>query len=238
MRRAQLTLLLVAALAAIAARSEAQPRPPGRGHWGETQAVRFQLGVFTPRGDSEYWQDKEIDFTGDADDFEEVNGGVSYVRFLGPRLGLVASSNFYGTEVSQHYLNFVAPSGREIFHDTTLELANFTLGLLFHLARRDAAVVPYVGAGAGLYLWTLREVGDFIDFPAGGEIFFADFEDDGTTFGHYWQAGLEVPIATNWSVFADARWERADDALGSDFEGLGDLDLSGRSLSLGASLSF
>jgi hypothetical protein len=238
MRTATTILLATAALLVATARLDAQTRPPRAGHWGETQAIRFQMGVFTPRGNGDYWRDNEIDFTGDAESFEDVNGGISYVRYLGPRLGLAVSGNFYEATEPQHYLNYVDGSGREIFHDTTFGLANFNLGLLLHLARRDAAIVPYVGAGAGLYLWNLQEEGDFIDFPSGGEIFSANFEDDGATFGHYLQVGLEVPIAQNWSVFADARWERADDELNGDFDGLGNIDLSGRSLSLGASLSF
>jgi outer membrane protein W len=239
MRNQKVTLLTLAAVLVAATGAQAQAyRQPGRGHWGETQAVRFQLGVFDLRGDSDYWNDKRIDFTGSASDFEDINGGIGYVRFLGPRLGVTANANFYSGNNSAHYIAFVDPFGGEIQHDTTLDLANFNLGLLFHILRRDATVVPYVGAGVGIYTWQLTESGDFIDFTQGNQIFSDTFKDDGATFGHYFQAGLEVPIATNWSLFFDTRWERAKDTLSGDFQGLGELDLSGKSYSLGGSFSF
>lgn len=231
--------MTVASIAIAAAPADAQGYGrAGRGHWGEQQALRIQFGAFEPDGESQYWDDKALDFTGGASDLEDLDVGISYVRFLGERLGLVASSNFYSGEISQHYLDFVDERGGEIFHDTGLELANFNVGLLFHLMRRDAVLVPYVGAGAGVYVWTLYERGDFIDFDSGDEIFFGDFEDEGAAFGYYLQAGLEVPFATNWSLYGDIRWESADDELGGELAGLGKLDISGTSYSLGVGFSF
>lgn len=210
----------------------------GRGHWGETQAMRIQIGSFEPRGESTYWDDKALDFTGSPADFDDTSVGISYVRFLGERLGVVISGNFFDGQSSQHYLDFVDEFGNEIVHDTELETANFTVGLLLHLTRRDAAIVPYVGGGGGFYFWNLTEFGDFIDFDQGAEIFYGEFEDDGSTFGWYVHAGIEVPIGPNWSLYGDVRRERADDELAGDFAGFGDLDLSGRAYSIGASFSF
>ncbi|MDX1503240.1 MAG: hypothetical protein R3325_12840 [Thermoanaerobaculia bacterium] len=238
MRPVRLSILAAALVAAVAA-PVAAASAGGRGHWGEEQALRLRLGVFEPRGESRYWDEKAIDFTSDPAEFDGLDLGVEYVRFLGNRLGVVAgSSYFYSGEVTQNYRFFVDERGGEILHDTELELARFHLGLLLHLFGRDAAIEPYVGGGVGLTLWKLREVGDFIDFEGGDEIFFGDFRDEGAVFGHYLQAGVEVPVARNWSVFADARWERADDTLGGDFRGLGEIDLSGKTYSLGVAVSF
>lgn len=232
--------LICVALTLAAAAPAMAAGGAGRGHWGEEQALRFRLGIFEPRAESRYWSDNELDFIGgEGGEFEGVDLGVSYVRFLGRKLGLVFASDYYHSgEVTQSYRDFVDERGDEIFHDTELEVTRLTLGLLVHLSGRDARIEPYVGAGAGFYLWRLSEVGDFIDFGAGREIFFGDFEEDGAVFGYYLNAGLEVPVATNWSVFADVRWDRAEDSLGGDFAGLGDLDLAGRAYSLGVAVSF
>lgn len=236
------TALLATALAVLGLAEPvlaASYRRAGRGHWGESQALRLQFGLFTPRGDSEYWDEKALDFTGDADSFEDLALGIEYLRYLGPRMGLLVGGNFYEGDATQVYRDFVDERGFDIGHDTELDIASFTVGLLAHLRRRDAAVVPYVGVGGGLYAWRLSEDGDFIDFgPAAPEIFTGFFEAEGTTLGYYLQAGLEVPIGSAWTVFADARWQRVTDELEDDFTGFGDLDLGGRSLSLGVAWSF
>jgi opacity protein-like surface antigen len=228
------TLALLIALPAMAGQSGYR----ASGHWGEDQVFRFDLGAFTPRGDSRYWDDKEVDFTGDADDFEDAVLGVEWVKFLGDRTGLALGATFWEGGTDQAYLDFVDDRGFDIVHRTDLEVSSLTLGLLFHLTQRDRAIVPYVGAGGGVWAWRLTEVGEFIDFTQGLEIFDDFFEDDGTALGYYWRAGLEVPIADSWAVHAEARWQRVDDDLGADFEGLGELDLSGRSISAGLSVSF
>ena len=209
-----------------------------KGHWGEDQVFRFDIGSFTPDADSRYWNDKERDFTGDANDFEDSTLGVEWVKFLGDRLGLAIGATVWEGGADQAYLDYVDNRGFDIFHRTDLEVSSLTMGLLYHLTQRDRAVVPYVGFGGGVWGWRLTESGEFIDFTRDFEIFDDFFEDEGTALGYYWRIGLEVPIADNWAVHAEARWHELDDDLGRDFEGLGALDLSGKSVSAGLSVSF
>lgn len=210
-----------------------------QGHWGEDQIFRFDLGSFDPRGDSQYWDDLEIDFTGSSDNFEDTVLGVEWVRFLGDRLGLAVGATFYDSTDTLEYRNFEDQNGFPIRHTTELEVTSFNLGLLVHLTQRDRAVVPYVGIGGGVWGWRLSESGDFIDFSRQDlEVFRDFFEDEGSALGYYWRAGLEVPIATNWAVYAESRWQKVDDELEEDFEGLGELDLSGQTIAAGLSVSF
>ncbi len=237
--RANRALPTILVLALAAAPAFAASLPGSRGHWGAENALRFQLGGFEPRGDSGYWDGKRIDFTGDADDLSDLAAGIEYQRFLNQHLGFVASSTFFTSETDQSYLDFVDEDGFLIFHTTELEVTTLTVGLVANLARRDRVIIPYVGAGGGFYFWRLSEFGDFIDFGLFDLGIFNDFfEEDGAELGWYWQAGLEVPLAPNLSVFGDARWVRAEADLGGDFLGLGDLDLSGRTLSAGVTWSF
>jgi opacity protein-like surface antigen len=234
----QLTALLAAVSLAAPAWAASHHRA-GKGHWGEQQVFRLQLGSFTPDGSSSYWQEKTIDFTGDADDFEDLAFGMEYLRILSDHFGILGSFSYYEGSTDQSYLDFVDQSGAEIIHRTRLEISDLTVGVLVNITQRDKPVVPYVGAGGGLYFWRLRESGDFIDFNAFDAPIFTDtFENDGTVFGWYYLAGLEVPLSPNWSVFGEARWQEADDGLDGDFQGLGDLDLSGRRLSIGMGWSF
>lgn len=212
----------------------------GRGGPSRDNELRLRLGLFQPDGDSEYWQFGDVGdpddkvFTGDAEDFEDLQVGIEYVRHVGPRLGWVLGVSGYEGEEEQAYLFFEDQFGGDIVHTTRVEVGTLTAGLMFHFLERHRRLVPYVGIGGGLYVWNLEEAGDFIDFGTFPlEIFRTRFEDDGETFGWYWHAGVRLGLTRNWSFFGEYREHDADDELSGDFEGFGDLDLSGEEVSGG-----
>ena len=205
---------------------------------GGDNQFRFRVGTFEPDGESTYWEDSFFDFTGSPSSFEDSIGGLDFIRWVGPRLGVMLSGNGFETEAVQAYRDFEDQAGRDIRHVTRFEVASATFGLIYRFGGRDAAIRPYVGAGGGFYDWTLEESGDFIDFDAGGVIFSDTFFTDGTAFGTYFLAGLELPLGDTWSVFAEGRWDSADDDLTDDFEGLGEIDLAGRQIAGGFAWRF
>jgi opacity protein-like surface antigen len=210
----------------------------GRYYAGREDAFRLHLGDFVPDGDSDYWRDKEADFTGSVDDFENLSFGLDYLLPLGDRLNLVFSGSFFQGDTTNAYRDFEDNFGDRIRHDTTLEIASGTVGLLFYFTPPTAAVQPYVGVGGGAYPWRLEEDGDFIDFGSPSRpIFSATLESDGVGFGFYGLVGLEAPITHRVSIFAEGRWTQVDDDLSGDFEGFGKIDLSGRELAVGLSWS-
>lgn len=215
----------VAALVAVASPAAAQRRPLGY----EDNSFRIRVGQFEPRGDSEYWNGTFDVFTGDESQFEDVAIGGDFLLALGNRSGLMFSADFYEGEDGQAYRDFVDQFGDQIVHTTRLETTSATVAYVFNVLSRDASVVPYLGIGGGLYDWELTESGDFIDFGVEPpEIFTDSFSDGDTTLGWFWLVGVEVPLGARWSAFAEGRWQRLDEELDGDFEGLGRLDLSGR----------
>jgi opacity protein-like surface antigen len=228
-------LLTVLGAALLAAPAFAQPR---RAYF-EDNALSLRLGLVTPRGDGQYWDEKERDFTGSIDDFEDGAFGIEYLRHLAPHLALTVGGTFYEGAQRQAYRDFEDRFGNDITHVTTLDLSTLDVGLRFRLAPRHSPIVPYVGGGGTAILWRLEEDGEFIDF--GGpvlEIFADVFEDDGTALGYFLVAGLEVPLGRSWSLYGEGRWRDAEDELSGDFDGFGTLDLSGRELAFGASFRF
>ncbi|MCZ6727993.1 MAG: hypothetical protein O7A98_11650 [Acidobacteria bacterium] len=224
--------LLVAAEPAMA--QGGNYRPAGGGN-----QLRFRVGNFEPDGESEYWDSTFFDFTGSPSSFEDAVVGIDFIHWLGPHLGLIASGNGYETDTVQTYRDFEDASGRDIRHTTRFEVASGTVGLILQFAGRKAAIQPYIGGGGGFYDWTLEERGDFIDFGSDALVIFSDtFFTDGTAFGTFFLAGVSVPVGDSWSVFAEARWDSADDELTGDFQGLGDLDLAGRQIAAGISWRF
>lgn len=206
---------------------------PSRGYYERDGAFRLHVGAFQPEGDSEYWDEKFVGFTGEIDDFENVSIGADYLWSLNRNVGLLFTGNYFSGDSTQAYRGFVDNFGDRIRHDTTLDIASFTGGFLFSPFGPDAPVIPYAGAGAGLYSWRLEEDGDFI--AANDDIFNATLESDGLAFGYFGLVGLEVPISQRVSVFAEGRWTVADDELEGDLEGFGDIDLSGREFLAGIS---
>lgn len=225
--------LLIAALAAFVALPAVAQRGP-YGSDGGTFRLRF--GEFTPSGDDDYWIDVRNDFTGDEDDFGDDLLAVDYIHPLGPRMSFMVSASTWEADVAQQYRDFEDPSGAGIFHTTSFELNSLEGGLIWNLTDRNATVSPYIGVGGGYYDWTLTEDGEFIDFTD-LSIFDARFTDSGDTFGWFWVAGLEVPLADTWRVFAEGRWTAMDDDLSGDFEGLGTLDLGGRTIAFGVGVT-
>jgi opacity protein-like surface antigen len=194
---------------------------------------RLRFGAFRPAGNSQYWDDKALDFTGDASDLEGASGGIDYLLGLGNHLSLMFSGSYYQGNTTQSYRDFVDNSGRRIRHDTTLDIGSATLGLVYHFTGPDAPVSPYIGAGGGGYFYRLEENGDFVNFNHNNDIFNARLKSDNTAFGGYLLVGLEAPISRSVSLFAEGRWTKVDDELKDDFEGFGKIDLSGRELSAG-----
>ena len=232
-------LTMTAALALLVVLPVAAGASSTRGHWGEDQVFRFDLGSFEPRGESLYWDDKFFDFTTGTGEFEDLELRVEWIRYLGDHLGLAIAFSGYEAGATAEYRRFEDQFGGAIRHTTELEINSLTLGLLIHLTQRDRALVPYIGIGGGIYDWSLSEFGDFIDFGTEDlEIFDDFFYDEGDVLGYYWRIGLEIPLAPNWAIYVEDRWQRADDELGGDFEGLGELDLSGETIAAGLSISF
>lgn len=223
--------LVLAALAAAPASAQ---------YYGGDNTLRFRAGLFEPDGESKYWDDSEALFTGDASELEDTVFGVDYRRDLDPggRFALLVSGSVFEGEDRREDRFFVDNFGFPIEHDVTFTLATFTAGLNLSLIPHGP-VRPYVGAGGGYYVWELEETGDFVfPGPGGDDIFFESFLDDGATFGYYYLAGVEIPINPSFGIFAEGRWHRADDELSDDFEGFGDLDLSGREITGGVSWTF
>jgi opacity protein-like surface antigen len=228
-------MIALAGLLILAAPAFAQRH--GRYYAEREGAFRIHLGAFRPEGDSDYWRDKEADFTGDISDFEDASFGLDYLLPLNDRVSLIFSGSVYEGETTNAYRDFVDNFGDRIRHDTTLSIASGTVGLVLHLTGPDAAVQPYVGAGGGAYPWELEESGDFIGSGPSLPIFNATLQSDGVAFGYYGLVGLEAPITRRVSIFAEGRWTQVDDDLSGDFEGFGKLDLSGREVAAGLSWS-
>lgn len=204
----------------------------------DANELRLRAGLFEPEGDSAYWIDNEDQYIEDVTDYEAPAFGLDFRLGLGGRLGLLFSADGYEGENTRAYRDFVDNRGNDIVNTATVEITSATIGLMMYLAPTHSPIQPYVGVGGGLYGYTVTESGDFVDFSNNNQVFDDAFETDGAALGYYFLVGLDVPIGNQWSIFAEGRWHQADDELDGDFEGFGDLDLSGQSITGGFAIKF
>ena len=210
-----------------------------QGNWqpGEFGSLRGYIGVFSPQGDSAYWNDTFEVFTGSASDFEDVVFGVDYLWRTSNHAGLMFGGSFYSGATTQAYRDWVDADGAEVTHTTTLDLTDLTAAYVWRFGARGAR--PYIGGGGGLLWWSLREQGYFIDFAAQDlPIVFANYYSSGTTWELFGLAGLDLPIGYRWSFFIEGRYRWAEADLNKDFSGFGTIDLSGLQVAGGFSWNF
>ncbi len=205
----------------------------------QDNGFRIRLGLFTPEGDSDYWNEKALDFAGDAEDFEDVQVGLDYDLSLSHRSLLRFSLDSFSGDSNTRYLDFVDNQDFSIEHMTSLDIASITAAFVLQLVPPTAPVVPYIGVGGGLYFWELTEDGDFIDFLTDDlEIFSGIFSDEGVALGYFYSAGVEFRFSQRNAFFVEGRWQEVEDELEGDFEGFGELDLSGLAIHGGYAWKF
>ncbi len=199
--------------------------------------LRFRIGLAEPAGSSDGWNAVFEGFTGQPSDLQDVVWGADVLWRVNRDVGILFGGSFYRGSTTSSYRDWVAGDGSEVRHTTELETSDLTAAVVYRLSR--AAVRPYLGIGAGMVWWSLTDEGSFIDFSAPDlPVFSAWYSADGTTFSAFGLAGLEIPLGMRWSFLFEGRYRWAEDTLGDDFAGFGDLDLSGFELSGGFGVNF
>jgi hypothetical protein len=235
MRRSIFPMVIVATVILTAFSGDAA----AQGNWqpGDFGAVRGYIGVLSPQGDSEYWNDTFDVFTGSPSSFEDVVFGFDYLWRTSNQSGLLFGTSFYSGATTQAYLDWVDSDGNDVNHTTTLDLTDLTAAYVWRFGAHGAR--PYIGGGGGLLWWGLREEGYFIDFADPDlPIVFASYDAGGTTWELFALAGLDVPLGYRWSFFIEGRYRWAEAELDDDFSGFGTIDLSGLQLVGGFSWNF
>jgi len=246
MQRTSLALVIsLICLLAVGA-VEAQPRRPG----GQSHSVQFKVGGFFPGGGGEFWEDTEDVFFLHHGDFKDVLVGFSFVTGFSNYVEVGFNADFYESTVASEYQEYVDSEGFPIIHDTTLSMVPLTIDVRLLPVGRYATrgrggnihvrrPVFYVGAGVGVNLFEYEEIGDFIDFSLEDpEVGFDRFRDSGAAFETHVLAGVELPMGRHSGLLFEGKYAWSDEELGADFSGLGNLDLGGLTMYVGATLQF
>lgn len=205
------------------------------------QTVNFTLGYFTPfgfdaRDDDDVLNANSTFLLFDSDDFNGASVGGEWLFPLARHIEGGIGVSFSSQTVQSIYTDFVDPDGTEIDQDLHLRLVPFAFTVRLIPVSPQALLQPYVGGGVGLISWRYTEIGEFIDFNAGREIFNGRFEESGTNAGPIFLGGIRFASDT-FSTGFEIRYQTADGDLNSDFAAP-EIDLGGWTYNFTAGVRF
>ncbi len=245
-RQSLLPALAIFALATTALAQDSQdskqplvPQDPYRFSEG-----RLWIGASTPDARSNFWEDNFRNFDASRGKLTGFAIGGDYIRHLDRHSAIMLSAGFSLNSVNEPARDQFDDSGAPLEHHLDLDTVSLTAGYLFYPAGIEHRVIPYLGAGAGLYVGELRSyrssfTTDDCDEDGNCTTKYTDSKDSSfLTFGYFAVAGLEVPVSQHFALLVDGRYTVAQARLGGAFADNRDLDLSGGQYVAGVAIHF
>lgn len=225
--------------------------------------ITFRVGFFIPRAQSDLWdiEFENMDFT--KNDFMATSFGFSYEYFLSREISFTLSVDGYTRKKVGIYNDFAAitaddgydyafefEEGYAISHVFDVSITPIQGSLKLTPMGRGGRFIPYVGGGAGIYLWNVRLQGEMIDFSLEEEVEFTDGsighpiyltdarEENKIRIGFHAFGGIMVPMANRISIEAEFKFNFLKGPFTEGFEGFEDFDLSGYQISIGLNYWF
>ncbi len=166
---------------------------------------------------------------------------------INSRVDTLVGFEFSRSSAMSHYRELIDADGLEIEQTTALSQANLSGSIEFAVLPRGravgrhvwvpAAVTPYVGAGAGLVWYRFEQQGDFVDI-VDDSIFSALLQSSGWTTGAHLFTGVDIKVARQMLLTAEARYQWADALLKDDYVDFESIDLTGLRITGGVQFMF
>ncbi|HMD33786.1 MAG TPA: hypothetical protein VKH42_02405 [Vicinamibacterales bacterium] len=141
-----------------------------------------------------------------------VNG--EWLFAVTPNIEAGLGIGYYSHSVPSVYADAVNENGTEIEQELKLRIAPFSATVRWLPIGNRATVVPYVGAGLGVFMWRYEETGQFVDFRD-NSIFSGSFSGSGAATGPVILGGVRVPVG-NWGIGGELRYQHAVADLPTD----------------------
>ncbi|HLG59486.1 MAG TPA: hypothetical protein VI485_29375 [Vicinamibacterales bacterium] len=205
------------------------------------QTVNFTLGYFVPRGTDarvvgDVLNENRTFLLFDDSDFNSASVGGEWLIPLGQFIEAGAGISYSGRTVPSIYADFEDSDGTEIEQDLKLRLVPAAFTIRVVPTGQRSPVQPYFGLGLGIINWRYSEIGEFIDFGAGREIFTDAFVANGTETGPIALGGIRFAGRTASAGF-EVRFQKANADLDNRFAG-SKIDLGGFTYNFTAGIRF
>ncbi len=237
-------VMLAMATAAVAQDSQDSKQPVVPQDPYRFSESRMWIGASTPDARSNFWDDNFRNFDASPGKLTGFAIGGDYIRHLDRHSAILLSAGFSLSSASEPARDQFDESGAPLEHHLDLNTFSLTAGYLLYPAGTEHAVIPYLGAGAGLYAGELRsyrssQTTDDCDEDGNCTTEYTDSKYSAfLTFGYFAVAGLEVPVSSHAALLVDGRYTVAQAHLGSDFGDNRNLDLSGGQYTAGVAIHF
>ena len=226
--------------------------------------VTFKLGYFFPRAKSDLWTTEFDNLTLKRSDYTGSIFGFSYEYFVTREIAVQLSIDGYSKQKSGAYLDYEGlsdfdgdwayPAG-SLFqpsfipqHVYSVSVTPIQVSVKFTPLGRGQRIIPYIGGGVGLYIWSARLQGDVIDFAdpwidldLDVEIYPVDTYDirdeNKLRIGFQALGGIMFPLANRISLEGEFKYNFAQGTL-DDFIGFEPFDLNGFQVSIGMNYWF
>ena len=234
---------------------------------GTSGALSFRLGYFVPRAQSELWTIEFQNMSFQKSDFQTTTLGIYYEHFLTKELSLLIGVDSYSQTRLGSYRDYVGYAFDEgdfafpaadyqgdfvLSHNFSVSITPIQLSLKLTPFGRRSGFIPYIGGGASLYIWTVKLLGDMVDFtdewvytdPELGDVpIYGVFQaqaraESRFSVGFQGFVGLMIPIASRLALEGEFKYNVGKGSLGSTFEGFDDFDLGGYQISFGVNYWF
>lgn len=199
------------------------------------------------RAGSEIFEFVQDELTLDRGDFDALALGGELALRVSDRVDLTFGLDRGQSRARSEFRDWVGADDLPIEQSTEFLRTALTVGARYNLTERGRSVsrfawipanlVPWVGGGGGLVVYSFRQDGEFIDYDT-FDIFVDRFDSEGTSPMAYLSGGLDLAVAPRWVVSLQGRYGWASSGMDQDFVGFDDIDLSGFQASVGLGIRF
>lgn len=181
--------------------------------------------------------------------FDAFNLGIDFGYFATKRVDVTVTLDVSSRTKSAEYREW-EENGRPIIHRSTLDRAALAAGLRYNLVDRGrqisalafipAKTIPYIGLSGGAISYEFTQKGDFVQqlSDSTARIFTDELRSHAASFMGQAYAGVDRRLSARWSLVGEARYTHATAELVNDYSGLGNIQLSGLALNVGAAIRF
>ena len=228
----------------------------------------FKVGMFIPRaqyevrGDNLWWIEfDQMSFVKTT--YHDTNFGFGYEYFFSNQFSLVLNIEGYSKNKLGQYEGYVAFEDENRWpwavsdeymgdwypsHTFSVSITPIQLSVKIAPLGRRQKIIPYIGGGIGIYIWSVRLFGEFINFDYDWTqewevpVFPIENvdarEENKFQIGYHAFGGIMVPLANRISLEAEFKYQFAKANLKEAFEGFEPFDLSGYQISIGLNYWF
>jgi len=166
------------------------------------QSLNVSIGGFSPRGEDGRTPNDvlvndltQLPLIFQISDFHSVVIGADYLIGFGNNFEVGLGGGYTQRSVPSVYADLVNSDGSEIEQTLRLRIIPFSATVRFLPLGRHSTVVPYIGAGVGIFAFHYSESGQWVD-PSDNSIFRESYTGSGGATGPLIVGGIRVPLGS------------------------------------------